>query len=104
MAYRKYEQMAPITYLSRDDPPVWMNYTFRNVPVDRKSDLGLVVHHPLFGIDLQERMKALGLECIVQYVDPAEEKQIRHEKGKSVVTVAQFIKRHFERAKAAAGQ
>ena len=98
-AYRKYEEMAPITYLSRDDPPVLMDYGFPNVAVKSDSDLSLVVHHPLFGIALQQQMETLGLECIVQYTDAGKERKIRHGGKESVVSATQFIKNHFESAK-----
>ena len=54
-AVERYEAMAPITYLTRDDPPALMDYGRPNVPVDRNSDKSLVVHHPLFGIALKHQ-------------------------------------------------
>ena len=39
-----------------DDPPALLDYGRPNVPVDEDSDKSLVVHHPLFGIALKERM------------------------------------------------
>jgi acetyl esterase len=100
-AYRKYEEMAPITYLSSDDPPALMDYGFPNVAVKSDSDLSLVVHHPLFGIALQQQMEALGLECVVQYADAATKRKIRHSGKEPVVSAAQFIKNHIESAKSA---
>ena len=98
-AYRKYEEMAPITYLSSDDPAALMDYGFPNVAVESDSDLGLVVHHPLFGIALQQQMEALGLECVVQYADAARQRKLRHGGIEPVVSAAQFIKKHFEAAR-----
>ena len=66
-AYKLYDQAAPITYLTADDPPALLNYTFPNDVVTEKTPLSLIVHHPRFGIALKERMDKLGIECIVQY-------------------------------------
>jgi hypothetical protein len=81
------EEMSPINHLTKDDPPVLMDYGVRNVPVDEKTDVGTVVHHPKLGIVLQERMREIGLECIVQYPSSTNDKR---------VSQFQFIKKHFE--------
>jgi acetyl esterase/lipase len=60
-------EASPITYLTEDDPPLYMTYRLGNVPVDEKSNPNLWVHHPMLGIKLKEAMDKLGLECIVQY-------------------------------------
>jgi hypothetical protein len=39
-----------------------MTYSYPNEPVAAESPLGLVVHHPLFGIALKREMDKLGLE------------------------------------------
>jgi acetyl esterase/lipase len=66
-AYKLYEEFAPITYLSRDDPPALLSYSFPNEPVGPDTPLGVIVHHPKFGLALKERMDALGIECVVQF-------------------------------------
>ncbi len=91
-AYELYEKAAPITYLTKEDPPALLSYSFPNDPVDAKSDLNLVVHHPKLGVALKERMDALGIECVVQY---------RGQEGVGGTTPLDFIKRHFERARKA---
>lgn len=97
-AYRKYEEFAPVTHLSEGDPPVLMTYNHPNTPVeDAEANLGLVVHHPLFGIALKERMDALGIECIIQYLDEPGGRPVRHGGGEPVREV-DFIRRHFEAA------
>ena len=98
-AYARYEEMAPITYLSSDDPPVMMLYSYPNTPVTKDSDLGFVVHHPLFGVALKERMDPLGIECVVQYAGSDRRQQIRHGSDGPVLTSAQFIQKQFERGK-----
>jgi acetyl esterase len=85
-AYKLYDQAAPITYLTADDPPALLDYTYPNEEVTETTPLDLIAHHPRFGIALKERMDKLGIECIVQY------------KGQSSgrrVTVADFLRRHL---------
>jgi hypothetical protein len=90
-AYKRYEEFAAITYLTPDDPPAMLNYSYPNEDVTENTSLGLIVHHPKFGIALKEQMDKLGIECIVQYDG--------HPRGKRVDAV-DFIRKHFERAKA----
>lgn len=90
-AYQRYEEAAPITYLSKDDPPALLNYTYRNEEVTEKTPLGLIVHHPKFGLALKEQMDQLGIECIVQYAGQPEAKRVEP---------VDFIRKHFERARA----
>lgn len=97
-AYRRYEEAAAITYLTKDDPPALLTYSFANEPVTASSSLGLAVHHPLFGVALKERMDALGIECIVQYNDAQTGQQVRHGGGSLADQVA-FIRQQFEQAK-----
>jgi acetyl esterase/lipase len=91
-AYKLYEEMAPITYLTQDDPPAHLSYSYADEKCDAKSNLGLVVHHPRFGIALKEAMDKLGIECVVQYKgQPAGER----------VSALEFIKKQFDRARKA---
>jgi len=98
-AYRRYEEAAAITYLSKDDPPALLDYSYPNADVTPETSLGLIVHHPKFGIALKERMDALGIECIVQYQVPRSRELRRHEEGAAPVTPVEFIRKHFDRAK-----
>jgi acetyl esterase/lipase len=66
-AKAKYAEAAPITYLTEDDPPVLMLYNRAPVEITAETDMGTIVHHPKFGLALQERMTALGLRCLVQW-------------------------------------
>jgi hypothetical protein len=92
--------MAPVTHLSKDDPPAMMTYSYANEPIrDANADLGLVVHHPLFGIALKERMERLGIECVVHYRDPGTDAIVRHGGGEGrLESEVDFIARHFEKA------
>ncbi len=90
-AYKRYEEFAAITYLTKDDPPAHLSYSFADEKCDATSNLGLVVHHPRFGIALKERMDALKIDCVVQYKGQPSE-------GERVSPVA-FIRKHLERAR-----
>jgi acetyl esterase len=89
-AYKLYEEAAPITYLTKDDPPALLNYSLPNEEVTEQTSLNHIVHHPKFGIALKQRMDNIGVECIVQYVG--------HPEGRRVEAV-DFIRKHFELAK-----
>jgi acetyl esterase/lipase len=85
-AYKLYDQASPIIYLTADDPPALLNYTYANEEVTEKTPLDLIVHHPKFGIALKERMDKLGIECIVQYEGQPSRRR---------VTVADFLRKHL---------
>jgi hypothetical protein len=97
-AYKRYEEFAPITHLTKDDPPAMMLYGYPNVAVTEKTSLGVIVHHPLFGIALQKEMSKFDLECVVQYANGKTRRQIRHKKGAKTMTPVEFITQQFEQA------
>jgi len=99
-AYRLYEQIAPINYVSKDDPPALLTYNYPNEEVTDESSLDLIVHHPKFGIALKEKLDQLGIECIVQYQDPRTHTPVRHGEDGPLVTPVDFIRKQFVRAKA----
>lgn len=90
-ALERYEAAAPITFLTKDDPPALLTYTLANEEVTATSDLNLVVHHPRFGIALKEQMDKLGIDCVVEYKGQPEARR---------VSTVDFFKKHFERARA----
>jgi acetyl esterase/lipase len=97
-AYKLYEEAAPITYLSKDDPPALLTYSLADEPVTNQSNLNLVVHHPRFGIALKEQMDELGIECVVIYRDKATGQPVRHGGG-ALVRPVEFIAKHFTAAR-----
>lgn len=97
-AYKLYEEAAPITYLSKDDPPALLIYSFADEKVTNQSNLGLVVHHPRFGIALKEQMDKLGIECVVLYRDGDKGQLIRHGGG-PLIRPVEFIAKQFEAAR-----
>ena len=58
---------SPITHLTKDDPPIYLYYNGPNEPVDEATLWPIWVHHPVFGIKLEEAMSNLGMECHLQY-------------------------------------
>ncbi|MEK6233646.1 MAG: alpha/beta hydrolase [Planctomycetales bacterium] len=62
----KMREASPITYLTQDDPPIYLTYG-ANKPVTEKSSPGHWVHHPMLGIKLKEAMDKLSIEAHVQY-------------------------------------
>jgi acetyl esterase len=67
-AHKLYEEASPITYLTRDDPPVYAFYNeARQLPKDARPGDG--IHHINFGLKLKEQMDKLGIECTVRHQD-----------------------------------
>ena len=91
-AYKRYTDAAPITYLTADDAPVHLSYSYADEPCDSTSDISLVVHHPRLGLALKREMDKLGIECVVQY---------RGQQGPEPISALEFIKKHIERARRA---
>jgi len=58
---------SPISHLTKDDVPVFMNYGKGDVPIDENSSGGLWVHHVRLGLKLKEAMDKLDLECHVTW-------------------------------------
>ena len=102
-AYKLYEEATPITYVSRNAPPAWLSYNLPNEDVDEDTPLGLIVHHPKYGIALKERLDELGVECVVQYLDGPGGKIVRHygQLEGNPVSEFEFVCSHFERKKKA---
>jgi len=62
-AFHLYEVGSAITYLSQDDPSVFLYYTRDMRPLPA-ANLGEMIHNPRFGVLLKERMDPLGIDCI----------------------------------------
>lgn len=100
-AYERYEMAAPITYLTKDDPPVLLRYNYANEAATATTNVGVVVHHPLLGIALKREMDKLGIECVVIYrgSGPNELVQEPPARGPGVIETADFIRKHFAAAR-----
>jgi acetyl esterase/lipase len=84
-AHKLYEAASPITYLTKDDPPVYAFYSeARKLPADARPGQG--IHHINFGLRLKEKMDQLGIECTVRHLD---------EGGKPDEEVIAFFVKHL---------
>jgi acetyl esterase/lipase len=63
--FRLYEETSPITYLTADDPPVFLYYGMANDPIPPDASPDIRIHHPHLGFYLKERMDRLGIECVI---------------------------------------
>ena len=64
-ARRRGAEISPITYLTRDDPPVFLYYAADLT--DQPPPPGpQAIHHPRFGVLLKQRTDKLGIECILR--------------------------------------
>src|SRR5580765_4654781 len=57
-----YKEISPLTYLTKDDPPVWAIYSVPNKPLTAESTTSDAIHHPGFGVVLKEEMDKLKIE------------------------------------------
>jgi acetyl esterase len=63
------KQISPLTYLTKDDPPVWAFYSVPDQPLTSDSTNSDAIHHPGFGKVLKEEMDKLGIECKLRHKD-----------------------------------
>jgi acetyl esterase len=92
-ARKLYKEAAPITYLSKNDPPVYAFYTEPRGPLPADARPGQGIHHINFGLRLKERMDALGIECTIRH---------RDEGVDSTRETFEFFAKHFAVGKPAA--
>jgi len=68
-ALQLYKEISPLTYLTKDDPPVWAFYSVTNKPLTAESTTSDAIHHPGFGTILKEEMDKLKIECKIRHKD-----------------------------------
>lgn len=64
-----FKKAAAITYLTKDDPPVYAFYSEPRGPLPQDAKPGTGIHHINFGIKLKEQVDALGIECTIRHAD-----------------------------------
>ena len=64
-----FKQAAAITWLTKDDPPVYAFYSEARGPLPPNAKPGQGIHHITFGIKLKEKMEPLGIECTIRHAD-----------------------------------
>jgi acetyl esterase/lipase len=88
--FKLYEEGSPVTYLTSDDPPVFLFYPQSNTPLPPETT-GIGIHHPRFGYFLKEKMDKLGVECIVRVKDDYDGKPA----GQPQRDMVEFFSKHF---------
>jgi acetyl esterase len=64
------ESLSPISIISTDDPPIYMDYPMKPddpIPSNPLKAWSWQVHHVVFGIKLKEKMDELGVESYLLY-------------------------------------
>lgn len=69
---------SPITHLTKDDPPVFLQYGGPDVKVIETTDANTWVHHPRLGIELKKAMDKLGIECTCVYQGSSRDSRYRN--------------------------
>jgi hypothetical protein len=89
-----YEEASPDSYLSKDNPPVFIYYDVPNIPLTADTPKPQRMHHPVFGFYLKQRMDALGVECVIrlraEYAGDKEAVQLAMNEE-----LVQFFLKHF---------
>ena len=61
------KEYSPIELVSKDDPPVYLDYSKQKTPPVVGQETPDPTHSAVYGIKLVERAKPLGIECDVFY-------------------------------------
>lgn len=67
---RQAAEASPVNHLTKDDPPVFLDYRGRETPLTPDHTQGEVVHHALLGKKLKERADAIGVKAILHTNEP----------------------------------
>ena len=89
---RRYDEGSAITFLTKDDPPLYMVYNEADGPLPADAEPGQGIHHPNFGRQLKKEMGALGIENIYVYTPDEPKRNVAKE-------MFEFFQRQFEKAK-----
>lgn len=87
---RLYAEGSPITWLTKDDPPVFMAYKEPDGPLPAGAKAGQGIHHPNFGRLLKTRMDKLGIENVF-----INENGGKNRSGDVVAQMFDFFKKHL---------
>jgi acetyl esterase/lipase len=93
-AHKLYEEASPITYVSRDDPPVFLFYNEPKGPLPADARPGQGIHHPRFGEALKEKLDPLKIDCVLRHQDDykGSGREALHR------DMVEFFLRHFKRS------
>jgi acetyl esterase/lipase len=87
---RLYDEGSAITWLTKDDPPVFMIYSEADAPLPPDAKPGDGIHHPNFGRMLQKRMDELGIENVFINQDAG-----KNQLGDPIRQMVDFFLRHL---------
>ena len=68
------KEYSPITHVTKDDPPVFMEYPSQKKPPVKGENQDDPTHSALLGMILMEKLKAAGVEAILVYPGHPHEK------------------------------
>lgn len=88
---RLYDESSAITWLTKDDPPVFMVYNEADGPLPADAKPGQGIHHPNFGRMLKERMDKLGIENVL--INQSDDKSKAANAGREML---EFFQKHLE--------
>jgi hypothetical protein len=89
---RRYDEGSAITFLTKDDPPLFMIYNEADGPLPADAKPGQGIHHPNFGRQLKTKMDELGIENV--FVNGSDAK------GRNpAAEMFAFFRKQFEKAK-----
>jgi acetyl esterase/lipase len=61
------ERYSPLSHVSKDDPPVFLEYPGQTKPPVKGEAQADPTHSALLGMILEEKLKAVGVECVLVY-------------------------------------
>lgn len=68
------QEYSPLTHATKDDPAVFLEYPTQKVPPVKGEIQADPTHSALMGIILQDRLKEVGVECVLVYPGKTHEK------------------------------
>lgn len=63
------KEYSPIEHVSKDDPPIGLFYSKQETPPVVGSEQKDATHSGVMGIKLEERLKAVGVDCVLVHQD-----------------------------------
>jgi acetyl esterase/lipase len=61
------KEYSPIEHVTKDDPPIYMDYNSQKVPPVVGENQKDPTHSAVLGMKLEEKLKATGVECVLVY-------------------------------------
>ncbi len=68
------EEYSPLTHVTKDDPPVFMEYPSQKKPPVKGENQDDPTHSALLGMILEEKLKTAKVECVLVYPGKTHEK------------------------------